>query len=244
MTIKGEHKMTDNWSLTGVYLYTHTNEPFQVYLQEHPQLDPGWNVVMRRPKVLALNSTHVVNPSTVVTLRAGWMSFPSFGTPGSADFDMASLGFPASYVNAVAAEKFPRITVLNMGQVGGGALIGDAGYSYTRDSSYNFNGTVSKLIGRHTIKVGADFRDLRRESASLGQTAGHVQLRSAAGRSRTPGPRPGPTTGIRSRASCSACRPRIRRRSAPCRSTRRSRPSCATTAAMCRTTGGSAPTSR
>ena len=28
------------------------------------------------------------------------------------------------------------------------------------------------MIGRHTIKVGADFRDLRRISASLGQTAG------------------------------------------------------------------------
>ena len=172
MTIKGEHKMTDDWSLTGAYLYTHTNEPFQVFLQEHPQLDPGWNVVMRRPKVLALNSTHVVNASTVMTLRAGWMSFPSFGTPGSADFDLASLGFPASYVNAVAAEKFPRVSVLNMGQVGGGALLGDAGYAYTRDNSYNFNGTVSKLIGRHTIKIGADFRDLRRELASLGQTAG------------------------------------------------------------------------
>lgn len=172
VTVKGEHKVTDNWSLTGAYLYSHTNEPFQVFLQEHPQLDPGWNIVRRRPKVLAVNSTHVVSQSTVVTLRGGWMSFPSFGTPGSADFDMASLGFPASYVNAVAAQKFPRITVLNMGQVGGGALIGDAGYSYTRDSSYNFNGTVSKLIGRHTVKVGADFRDLRRVSASLGQTAG------------------------------------------------------------------------
>src|SRR5262245_25605670 len=172
VTVKGEHKVTGNWSLTGAYLYSHTNEPFQVYLQEHPQLDPGWNIVMRRPKVLAINSTHVMSPSTVMTLRGGWMSFPSFGTPGSADFDMASLGFPPSYVNAVAAEKFPRVTVLNMGQVGGSALIGDAGYAYTRDSSYNFNGTVSKLIGRHTFKFGADFRDLRRESASLGQTAG------------------------------------------------------------------------
>ena len=172
VTGKVEHKFTDNLSLTGVYLYSHTNEPFQVYLQEHPQLDPGWNIVRRRPKVLALNNTYVLNSTTVMTLRAGWMSFPSFGTPGSADFDMASLGFPASYVNAVAAQKFPRVSVLNFGQVGGGALIGDAGYSYTRDSSYSFNGSLSKLVGRQTFKGGIDFRDLRRESASLGQTAG------------------------------------------------------------------------
>ena len=77
MTGKVEHKFTDNLSLTGVYLYSHTNEPFQVYLQEHPQLDPGWNIVRRRPKVLALNNTYVLNSTTVMTLRAGWMSFPS-----------------------------------------------------------------------------------------------------------------------------------------------------------------------
>ena len=107
VTGKVEHKFTDNLSLTGVYLYSHTNEPFQVYLQEHPQLDPGWNIVRRRPKVLALNNTYVLNSTTVMTLRAGWMSFPSFGTPGSADFDMASLGFPASYVNAVVGSEVP-----------------------------------------------------------------------------------------------------------------------------------------
>src|SRR5262249_30875930 len=28
VTVKGEHKLTANWSLTGAYLYSHTNEPF------------------------------------------------------------------------------------------------------------------------------------------------------------------------------------------------------------------------
>jgi trimeric autotransporter adhesin len=175
-TVKVEHKFSDNSSLTGAYLYSHTNEPFQVFFQQHPELDPGWNIVRRRPKVLALNNTYVLSSTTVLTLRAGWMSFPSFGTPGSADFDMAGLGFPASFVNAVSAQKFPRINVLGFGQVGGSALIGDAGYSYTRDSSYNFNGTMSKLIGRHTVKFGGDFRDLHRRSAGLGQTAGTFQF--------------------------------------------------------------------
>ena len=175
-TVKVEHKFSDNSSLTGAYLYSHTNEPFQVFFQQHPELDPGWNIVRRRPKVLALNNTHVLSSTTVLTLRAGWMSFPSFGTPGSADFDMAGLGFPASFVNAVSAQKFPRINVLGFGQVGGNALIGDAGYAFTRDSSYNFNGTMSKLIGRHTVKVGGDFRDLHRRSAGLGQSAGTFQF--------------------------------------------------------------------
>ncbi len=171
LTAKLEHKLTDKWSLTGMFIYSHTNEPFPVYFKEHPELDPGWNIVMRRPKVLALNSTHVPNPTTVVTLRAGWMSFSSVTTPGSDGFDMASLGFPASYVSAVSAQKFPRIGVLDKGQAGG-ALIGDAGYAYTKDNSYSFNGSVSKLLGRHTVKTGADFRHLRRITAGLGQTAG------------------------------------------------------------------------
>ena len=171
VTGKIEHKFTDNWSLTGLYIYSHTNEPFPVYFTAHPELDPGWQVVMRRPKVLALNSTHMLSPTTVLTLRAGWMAFPSFSTPASAEFDMASLGFVPGYVNAVTAEKFPRISVLDKGQAGG-AMIGDSGYAYTRDNSFSFNGTVSKLLGRHTVKAGADFRHLRRIQDSLGQTAG------------------------------------------------------------------------
>jgi hypothetical protein len=171
VTGKVEHKFTENWSLTGLYIYSHTDEPFPVYFTAHPELDPGWNVVMRRPKVLALNNTYVLSSTTVMTLRAGWMSFPSFGTPASAGFDMASLGFAPQYVDAVVAEKFPRLSVLDKGQAGG-ALIGDAGYSYTKDNSFSFNGSVSKLIGRHTLKAGADYRYLRRIAASLGQTAG------------------------------------------------------------------------
>ena len=171
VTFKAEHKFTDNLSLTGLYIYSRTNEPFPVYFQEHPELDPGWNVVMRRPKVLALNNMYVMSSTTVLTLRAGWMSFPSFSDPASAGFDMLSLGFAPSYVNAVAAEKFPRINVLDKGQAGG-AMIGDSGYSYTRDNSLSLSGGISRLIGRHTIKAGADFRHLRRISASLGQTAG------------------------------------------------------------------------
>jgi trimeric autotransporter adhesin len=170
-TFKAEHKFTDNLSLTGLYIYSRTNEPFPVYFQDHPELDPGWNVVMRRPKVLALNNTYVMSSTTVLTLRAGWMSFPSFSDPASAGFDMLSLGFAPGYVNAVAAEKFPRINVLDKGQAGG-AMIGDSGYSYTKDNSVSLSGGISRLIGRHTIKVGADFRHLRRISASLGQTAG------------------------------------------------------------------------
>ena len=175
VTMKGEHKFTDTWSLTGAYIYSHTNEPFQVYLKEHPELDPGWNIVRRRPKVLALNNTHVVSSTTVVSLRAGWMSFPSFGTPGSADFDLATLGFPANFVNAVTAEKFPRIGTVGKGQLGGaaaGPILGDAGYAYTRDSSWSVNGSVTKLFGRQSLKWGADFRHLARRSAGLGQSAG------------------------------------------------------------------------
>ena len=171
MTFKAEHKFTDNISLTGLYIYSRTNEPFPVYFTEHPEVDPGWNVVGRRPKVLALNNTYVMSPTTVLTLRAGWMSFPSFATPASAGFDMASLGFAPEYVNAVVEEKFPRINVLDKGQAGG-AMIGDSGYAYTKDNSFSFNGGVSKLIGRHTVKAGADFRHLRRIAAGLGQTAG------------------------------------------------------------------------
>ena len=71
-TIKGEHKFTDNWSLSGLYLYNRTIEegrgPFALGLS---WLD-GSNYLVRHPKVFVLNNTNILNNTTVLSLRYGY----------------------------------------------------------------------------------------------------------------------------------------------------------------------------
>src|SRR5262249_17740847 len=61
-TIKVEHKFTDKVSLTGFYLYNHTNEPCANYFgnasQDDPNhvADPNDYLLKRRPQILALNN--------------------------------------------------------------------------------------------------------------------------------------------------------------------------------------------
>jgi hypothetical protein len=65
----------------------------------------------------------------------------------------AGLGFPSAYVNALQYDAFPAITMSNdMASYGAGGLSTSSYYSHS------FSGSVSKFLGRHTLKSGADFR--------------------------------------------------------------------------------------
>ena len=238
VTGKVEHKFTDNLSLTG-------SASVQSYKRAVSGLPPRASAT--RPGVEHREASakgagveqHLRSEFDDCHDSASLLhELPAALVPlGAQGFDMASLGFPASYVNAVAAQKFPRVSVLNFGQVGGGALIGDAGYSYTRDSSYSFNGSLSKLVGRQTFKGGIDFRDLRRESASLGQTAGTFNFDPGWYLIRTRSRVDDEQRKLICELSHGAPHGQHLIGRARCRSTRRSRSLYATTVPTCRTTG-------
>jgi hypothetical protein len=158
-SVKLEHKFTDKVSLTGFYLYNRTDEPCANYIsgQDDPNrfIDTADYILKRRPQILALNNTWVLNDSTVMALRYGWTTFPD--NPSlSIDFDPATLGFASAFVNEVGqtgVSKFPIFT-----------LTGYRGYGHQDPvknrvyNSWGTNGVISKFVGTHTFKVGADYR--------------------------------------------------------------------------------------
>ena len=161
-TVKVDHRFTDNWSLSGFYLYNKTDEPgsgimpanFQ-YIENQAEFFP---TLRRRPHVLAINNTNVLNDSTVVTLRFGWTTWKD--TTDTAVFEpgLASLGFSPNYVNALNAAgqtNFPELLFDEVDDVG--AWGGD---NVRWNSPYSINGTLTKLMGTHSIKVGADLRKM------------------------------------------------------------------------------------
>jgi hypothetical protein len=168
---KLDHKFTDTVSLSGVYLYNKTDEPYNVYWDENLFGDPNAAPLKRRIHVGVVNNTWVPNSSTVISLRYGQTSFVDDCGIAITEFDPSTLGFASSFTNDIVLNKHPRINMddygeVNVNQFGAGA------FTAIDWNSWGFNGAVSKLLGSHTLKLGADYRWIGVTTTPFGQGSG------------------------------------------------------------------------
>jgi hypothetical protein len=158
-TIKGEHKFTDKWSLTASYIYNKTDEPGSTIMKPDAwyiaSQDNFFGPLRRRPHVLAINNTNIINDTTVLTLRYGWSTWQDACDKQAYSAGIGSLGFSPNYANALSQKDvFPDLGFNDAVQsVGGWGSIPNRW-----KSPYSINGTLSKLLGSHSVKVGADTR--------------------------------------------------------------------------------------
>jgi hypothetical protein len=190
-TIKVEHKFTDKVSLSGFYLYNRTNEPCANYFSDPGSAtsdqnyasrfaDPNDYLLLRRPKILAVNNTWVLSDTSVMALRFGMTRFPDSNTL-SINYDPSSLGFSQAFLNEITVQKFPDIRIRgydkNAGQTLGATGFNSTGSPNTLNwKSISANGNYSKFIGTHTIKAGADFRKIGLDFISPGPGAGYFEF--------------------------------------------------------------------
>lgn len=118
-----------------------------------------------RPRSVAVDDVYFLNPTTFLNMR---YSLYSFGITQGSDqqsdnFDLASLGFPKSYVDSIPSDV-RRFPVINL-----------TGYYNTTDTYYDYNhhsnafeGSLTMLRGKHTIKFGADARNYRNFLFNIG----------------------------------------------------------------------------
>jgi hypothetical protein len=161
-TLKVDHRFNERWSLSGFYLYNNTDEPgsgimpadFQ-YIENQAEF---FTTLRRRPHVLAINGTNILNDSTVITFRFGWQTWQDQTDTATYAPGLASLGFSPTYLNAINEEgrnMFPELLFDDIDDVGGW------GGDRTRwTGPYAINGTITKLLGSHSLKAGADARKL------------------------------------------------------------------------------------
>jgi hypothetical protein len=173
-TGKVDHRFSDAVSLSGFYLYNKTDEPCANILYpglDNPNrfVDDDDYLLRRRVHVLALNNTWLPSSNTVVTLRYGWTQFRDDDTL-SIDFDPATLGFNPAFSSAIQTPKFPNVAFDNYYDMG--AIDPSDRNLY----SWSANGTVSRLIGRHTVKMGVDFRTIGIDTQSFSGGAGNFNF--------------------------------------------------------------------
>ena len=109
---KVEHKFTDKVSLTGFYLWNHTDEPCSNYFEVGKNgatrfADPNDYLLKRTPQILALNNTWVLSDSSVLALRFGWTRFVDNSTM-TIDFDPSTLGFSPTFISQVGQTGVPK----------------------------------------------------------------------------------------------------------------------------------------
>ena len=184
ISLKIEHKFTDNVSLSGFYIYNNTDEPGSIAMPDGFNfLDTSTGILHRRPHVLVFNNTNIINDTTVLTLRYGWTTWQDGSTQRCADFEdgcfedgLASLGFSQNFLNSVdasAAGLFPELAFDDAYDAVGESL-GSAPRRW--GSPYAINAAFTKLAGAHTIKIGGDIRRLGVKAAIDDDTAGTYEF--------------------------------------------------------------------
>ncbi|HYE84981.1 MAG TPA: carboxypeptidase-like regulatory domain-containing protein [Vicinamibacterales bacterium] len=170
-TTKIDHRFSDKVSLAGYYLYNKSDEPcanqvFPGLNDPNRFMDRSDYLLLRRVNVLALNNTWLPGNNTVATLRYGMTRFIDDDTL-SIEYDPAQLGFSQNYLSQMQVKKMPRVDFTD-GYYSFGAIDPTPRNWY----SWSANGTVSKLMGSHTIKLGADWRTIGIKTQSFTNGAG------------------------------------------------------------------------
>lgn len=117
-----------------------------------PGMD-GQQPFQRINDAYALDWVTTLNSTTVINVRGSYNRFieKGFGRDNT-DFDLTSLGLPSSLTSRLASPAyFGRWNFTGYSPLGRGQ-----GINIT--NNYSLQGNVTKIIGKHSIKVGADVR--------------------------------------------------------------------------------------
>jgi len=173
---KVEHKFSDSISLSGFYLYNKTDEPCANYFGTADQTDPNRfadpndYILVRRPKILAVNSNWVLSDRSVLSMRFGMTRFPDSNTLSS-QFDPSTLGFSQTYLNQITLEKFPGVRIRGYDQFAGQTM-GAINPNEVNWKSTSANASYAKTVGNHLFRVGGDFRKMGVDTYIPGDGAG------------------------------------------------------------------------
>lgn len=112
--------------------------------------------------------TSTVNPTTTFNLRAGLSRWEQAGGASyGTGFDPRALGFADSLVSQFSVLQFPGFGLGTYAQIGNGRPLTPA----TNDV-YTLQPNLSLVRGKHFLKLGAEVRDFRDNSANPGNASG------------------------------------------------------------------------
>jgi len=178
-TLKLDQLWTENFRTSAMYAVYDSTEPQpRSYLKDGVtqaiganHADPGDGALYRQVHAIAVNNTITPNASTVAHVRLGYTSFADDCVP-VAGFDPGTLGFAPSFVSSVPVKKFPYFAIGSYGTDYNGYMFGERTINNIKYYSWDANASMSKLLGRHTVKFGASYRQIGVKNFNPGQASG------------------------------------------------------------------------
>lgn len=167
-TIKFDHRLFNWWTANISYLKYNSLEPGETWFPDLPSTPEQWRLD-RRVDATQINSTMTLNPTTVLSLRYGFNRFPNYSFTKYQNVDFGALGFSSAFVGQTPTKNFPTISFQNFYP---GDNMGAGGTSSYVPNSKSLNGALSKFIGKHTLKAGADYRKMETTGSDLGDGGG------------------------------------------------------------------------
>ncbi|HEY3936006.1 MAG TPA: TonB-dependent receptor [Bryobacteraceae bacterium] len=163
------------WHASLSYLRYYSLEPGDTWFNS-PSTPSGWRL-QRRVDTTQLNNIFTINPTTVLAVRYGFNRFPNYDYNSSQGYNVADLGFSPAYANSISptVAEFPSIAMTSM------YSLGDTGdNSFYVEASKNASASLDKYIGRHSLKVGVDYRRLATAGYSLNYPTGQYTFNTSA----------------------------------------------------------------
>ena len=120
--------------------------------------DTGFGPMTVHSHNVALGYTQAFGAATVLDLRMGVNRFTAFRPSNGLGFLITKLGLPQSlqsYLQEGDVDEFPGITAQGYSNLGNN----NGPYYSSNQLNYNFSGSVVRLIGKHTLTIGAEHRD-------------------------------------------------------------------------------------
>ncbi len=174
VAVRLDHRLSDRHRFFVRYAWNDRRENRGNWTGEIDGVRPIGNFLFRINHAFTYDHVYTHSSSTLLNLRLG---FSRFNEPNvrqhEGRFDPGSLGFSsrtaaffgdASYVPRF---EFPSDTYDNIGQ--------DLG-SRRATNMYSFQPTLTRLVGRHSLRVGYDFRMLRDNSYPSSHPAGRYDF--------------------------------------------------------------------
>jgi hypothetical protein len=164
VTFKLDQQIRPWWNVSGSYIFYTALQPLGNPLGTLP--GSYSYTYHRQVDAIQLNSTWILNPTTVLTARYGVNRFPNLIAEVSNGFNPSTLGFPTTFTGQLQANFFPTIFLSNFSQLGQDTSSVDDWKSQT------VNGTLAKSRGKHNLSFGAEYRRFRMNYKDLGDAPG------------------------------------------------------------------------
>lgn len=136
--------------------------------------------LVQRRRSITLQSTHALSPTTIVNLHYGLSRMHGSRMAWSDGFDITQLGFPANYRDGQQVRALPVISVSGYTGLGNGTQ------NYSTQTLHGFQGSATKIHGKHTMKGGFDYRAIYNNQLQNSLAEGSLSF----GSNFTQGPNP------------------------------------------------------